>query len=151
MTFFDSQWARFYIDDTGAVERNLTAFITELRGLPGKRQLADRSAFGDGGRRYIDGQEDVPFTISGIFDDTVTTGPDAVLGPLRTHEAPVDFRYRVFTNVAGTSAGYKEYAGTCLVQNYMLQTRVGSKVTWTATLIVTGAVQVRTSETTVYV
>ena len=39
MAFFDSKVSKFLIDDTGSVQRDLSAYITEVRGLPGSRNL----------------------------------------------------------------------------------------------------------------
>ena len=93
MTFFDSNVSRFLIDDTGATQRDLSVYLTDVRGLPGPRNLNEVTALGDGGARFIPGLEDVTIVLVGIFDNTATSGPDAVLGPLRTHGSAVDFEY----------------------------------------------------------
>ena len=93
MTFFDSKVSKFRIDDTSSVQRDLSAYLTEVRGLPGPRALNEVTALGDGGARFIPGLEDIAIGLRGLFDDTAASGPDAVLGPLRTHTAAVDFEY----------------------------------------------------------
>ena len=136
MTFFDSKASAFQIDDTGSTERNLSAYITEITGLPGPRNLNEVTALGDGGAKFIPGLENVQISLSGIYDDTATTGPEAVLGPLRTHTAAVDFNY----GPKGLTSGFLKYSGTCWVMTYENQTRVGNRVEWTATLQVEGQV-----------
>ena len=136
MAFFDSKVSKFLVDDTGAVQRDLSAYITEVRGLPGLRNLNEVTALGDGGARFIPGLEDVTIALSGIFDDTATSGPDAVLGPLRTHTSAVDFEY----GPEGSSTGDVKYSGTCWMLSYELRSRVGNKVEWTAALQVEGVV-----------
>ena len=136
MAFFDSKVAKFLLDDTGGTQRDLSAYLTDVRGLPGRRELNEVTALGDGGARFIPGLEDVAIALSGIFDDTATTGPDAVLGPLRTHSAAVDFEY----GPEGSGTGDVKYSGTCWVLAYDLRSRVGNAVEWTATLQVEATV-----------
>ena len=130
MAFFDSKVSKFRIDDTGGTLRDLSAYITEVRGLPEQRALNEVTALGDSGARFIPGLEDVTVRLSGLFDDTATSGPDAVLGPLRTHASAVDFEY----GPEGSSTGDVKYSGTCWVVSYDLRSRVGNLVEWSATL-----------------
>ena len=44
MAFIDGRGSRFSIADTGGVMRDLSAYITEVRGLPGERALNDVTA-----------------------------------------------------------------------------------------------------------
>ena len=136
MTFFDSKVSKLRIDDTGAVQRDLSAYVTEVRGLPGPRALNEVTALGDSGARLIPGLEDVSIRVNGLFDDTATSGPDAVLGPLRTHTSAVDFEY----GPEGTDTGDVKYSGTCWVVTYDLRSRVGNLVEWSATFQVEGTV-----------
>ena len=136
MAFFDSKVSKFLIDDTGSVQRDMSAYITEVRGLPGHRNLNEITALGDSGAKFIPGLEDVTIALHGIFDNTATTGPDAVLGPLRTHGSAVDFEY----GPEGSSTGDVKYSGTCWVVSYELRSRVGNRVEWSALLQVEGTV-----------
>ena len=136
MAFFDSKVSKFRIDDTGAVLRDISAYITEVRGLPGPRALNEVTALGDSGARFIPGLEEVTLTLSGMFDNTATSGPDAVLGPLRTHTSAVDFEY----GPKGVATGDVKYSGTCWVLSYELRSRVGNLVEWSASLQVEGTV-----------
>ena len=65
MTFFDSKVSKFLIDDTGGTQRDLSAYITEVRGLPGRRALNEVTALGDSGARFIPGLEDVTIRLTG--------------------------------------------------------------------------------------
>ena len=136
MAFFDSKVSKFLIDDTGSVQRDLSAYITDVRGLPGPRNLNEVTALGDSGAKFIPGLEDATVALSGIFDDTATTGPDAVLGPLRTHGSAVDFEY----GPEGSGSGDVKYSGTCWVLTYELRSRVGNRVEWSAVVQVEGTV-----------
>lgn len=136
MAFFDSKASKFLIDDTGSVQRDLSAFVTDVRGLPGPRSLNEVTALGDSGAKFIPGLEDVSITLSGIFDNTATSGPDAVLGALRSHSSAVDFEY----GPEGSGSGDIKYSGTCWVLSYELRSRVGNRVEWSAALQVEGTV-----------
>ena len=136
MAFFDSKVSKLLINDTGGTQRDLSAYITDVRGLPGPRSLNEVTALGDSGARFVAGLEDVTMSLAGIFDDTATTGPDAVLGPLRTHTSAVDFEY----GPEGSASGDFKYSGTCWVLTYELRSRVGRTVEWTAALQVEGTV-----------
>ncbi len=136
MSFFDSKVSKFLIDDTGSVQRDLSAYITEVRGLPGPRHLNEVTALRDSGARFIPGLEDVTIILNGIFDNTSTSGPDAVLGPLRTHGSAVDFEH----GPEGSSTGNIKHSGTCWVLSYDLRSRVGNRVEWSAILQVESTV-----------
>ena len=136
MAFFDSRESVFQIDDTSNQLRNISAFLDEMSGLPGPRNLNDVTAMGDTGRKSIPGLEDVLITLAGHFDDTATTGPDAILGPLRTHTAELDFDY----GPEGTTSGDVKYSGKFFLTSYEIESRVGSQVRFRATIQVNGAV-----------
>ena len=136
MAFFDSRVSRFLLFDVGGASRDLSPFITDVRGLPGDRSLSEVTALGDGGARFIPGIEDVAVLLSGIFDDSEPGGPDAVLGPLRAHSSAVRFEY----GPRGAAAGSVRYSGSCWVASYRLRSRVGSRVEWAAALQVDGTV-----------
>ena len=130
MAFFDSKVSKFLIDDTGGTQRDLSAYITDIRGLPGTRALNEMTALGDDGAKFIPGLEDAAFTLSGLFDNTATSGPDAVLGPLRKHTSAVGFEY----GPEGSVAGSVKYSGTCWIVSYELRSRVWNLVEWSAAL-----------------
>ena len=136
MGFFDSRASRFLIDDVGGVRRDLSAYLTEVEGLPGGRGLAEVTALGDSAVSFVAGLEDVSIALRGVFDDAAERGSDAVLGALRTHGSAVAFEY----GPSGTGAGGLRYSGRCWVVSYELRSRIGSLVEWMATLQVEGAV-----------
>ena len=142
MALFDSKVAKFFLEDTGGTERDLSAYITEIGGLPGARALNEATALGDSGATFHPGLENVTISISGQFDDTGTTGPEAVLGPLRTHTAAVDFKYGPKGNTSGflRYAGLTSASGGCWVTEFTVDASVGSLVMWSASLQVEGVV-----------
>ena len=136
MAFIDGRGSRFRIADTGGITRDLSAYITVVRGLPGVRALNDVTALGDSGARFKPGVEQVAFTLSGIFDDTPAVGADTVLSALRYHNSATRFEYAP----SGFAAGKARYTGECWVKSYELLSRAGEPVSWQATLQVEGAV-----------
>ena len=134
MAFTDGQRSRFHIADTGGVMRDLSAYITEVSGLPGERTLNEVTALGDLGTRFKPGADVVQFTLRGLYDDTLDAGADAVLGALRCHTAATAFEYAP----AGLAVDSVRYAGDCWVRSYELLSRSGEIVSWRATLQVEG-------------
>ena len=107
MAFFDSRASRFLIDDADGVRRDLSAYLTEVGGLPGARGLTEVTALGDDGVSFVTGLEDASIALRGLFDDAEAGGPDAVLGPLRAHESAVSFEY----GPSGAKAVGPRYSG----------------------------------------
>ena len=136
MAFFDSSKSTFEIDDTGGQQRDLSQYINNVNGLPGPRALNPVTGLADAGVKRHPGIEDVPFSLAGAYDDPASSGPDAVLGPLRTHSSAVDFEY----GPQGNANGDFMYTGTCWVSDYQVVSQVGSIVSWTASLEVEGVV-----------
>ena len=113
MAFIDGRGSRFRIADTDGTARDLSAYITEVRGLPGDRSLNNVTALGDSGARFKHGGEAVSF-----------------------HNSATSFAYAP----AGFAAGNISYTGNCWVKSYELLSRAGEPVSWQATLQVEGAV-----------
>ena len=142
MAFFDSKVSVFRIDDTASTLRDLSAAITSIDGLPGPRNLNEVTALGDSGARFIPGLENVQFSLSGMYNDQAVqaspslSGPDNVLGPLRTWTSAVDFEH----GPEGGASGDVKYSGTCWVTTYEIKSTVGNIVEWSASLQVEGTV-----------
>ena len=134
MAFINGRGSRFRITDAGGTMRDLSAYIMEVRGLPGERALNEVTALGDSGARYKPGGELVSFTLRGLFDDSAVVGADAVLGALRYYDTPTRFEYAP----AGLTAGRPRYTGNCWVKSYEILSRAGEQVSWEATLQVEG-------------
>lgn len=95
-------------------------------------ETADITAFGDDDRAYIAGLEGATITASGTYDNTASTGSDAVL-----HGA---FDGSQVAWAYSPDAGTVTYSGNAFITNYTITAPVGDKVSWSATLVVTGAV-----------
>lgn len=134
MATFNSDSAYFEINDGSA--RNLTSYITSIEGIPGDAGLLDATVLGDTGAQDDGAFPDQTITIEGLYDDTATTGPEAVLGALWASKADATFAY----GPKGSTAGFLKYSGTVKVAGFDLTTRVRQKQAFRATLHVQGVV-----------
>ena len=136
MTFFDSQVSVFSLEDAAGSEQDLSTFLIEVSGLPGTRSLNEVTALGDAGSRFAPGIEGATIYLAGLYDSEAGSGPDAMLGALRTHETATAFAY----GPQGAGAGSARYSGRCWVATYEIVSRVGSQVEFEAILRVDGTV-----------
>lgn len=130
MAFVHGKGSYFAIDNTSGSLTSISAYVDSVDGLPGEVEMADVTAFGDGGHRNIPGLENGSFTASGSWDPTV----DAILGTRRS--ATATFEY----GPAGNGPGSVRYSGECWITNYTVSSSVGDKVTWSADFQVDGTV-----------
>ena len=136
MGLFDSQQSIFKIVDTGGEGRDITPYIVAVDGLPGPRELAEATTLNDSGRKYYPTLEAVVIALELLWSDDALVGSDTVLGPLRTHNAAVDFDY----GPQGNDAGDIKYYGKTWVRDYRITSRVGNMVTSRCELQVNGKV-----------
>lgn len=136
MAFTHGKDSVFKLDDSGGTLRTLSQYIDEVSGLPGGRDLAEVTAFGDAGTKSIPGLQDVGFSISGHFDSTATTGPNAVINSLRTATATASFEY----GPEGGTTGKVKFSGECWLEEYEVESSVGDKVSFSAEFKVDGTV-----------
>ena len=82
MAFFDSRVGKFFVE-----EFDLSGFTTEMA-ANSERELRDVTVLGDTGHKFIPGHHVDKISWSGLYDDTATSGSEAVLGGvLRTATA----------------------------------------------------------------
>lgn len=119
--------SEFKVDNAGGTLINLTAYVDTISGLGKEFQQLDVTTFVDTAERIIAGIEaGQEFTISGPFDDTATTGPDAVLsgrpGTLGSWE----------WHPAGTATGSRKFSGEALCLRYTVKGEVKGRVDYEA-------------------
>lgn len=140
MAKFNSRVSHFATTDSGGL-RDLTQYISEVSGLPGARDLNEVTALGDTGEKNIAGLSHAVISLSGHYDDTATTGPEAVLGPLVKNDSTPEDTARLFNyGPKGSTAGFVKYTGTVKWESFEITSRVGDVVTWTASGKVQGDV-----------
>lgn len=145
MAFFHGKNTYFSIEDLTSTERNLSTFLREVS-FPRTLDTPETTAFGSTAKSYVVGLVDSRFSISGMFDPTATTGPDAVLNAIYGQTGPTsggdsgttgfDFVY----GPAGNTATYIKYSGKAHLTSYQVQGSVSDMVAFSADFQVTGAV-----------
>lgn len=136
MAFVHGKDSVFKIDDSGGTLRTLSTYVDEVSGLPGERGLSEVTAMGDGGVKNIPGLHNGQFSISGHYDSTATTGPDAVLASLMSATATASFEY----GPEGGANGKIKYYGECWMTKYEVNSEVAEKVSFSADFQVDGTV-----------
>jgi hypothetical protein len=136
VSFVHGSGAAFKLDDSGGTLRTLTSYVDSVSGLPGGRELSAVTAFGDSGTRSIPGLQNITFSVSGHFDSTATTGPNAVINSLRAATATASFEY----GPEGGTTGKVKYSGECWLTEYTVDASVSDKVSFSATFQVDGTV-----------
>jgi hypothetical protein len=139
MGFFDSSISDFDIDRSeGGALLSIRAYITEIDGLPGGTKLNDVTAIGATSESTHPSIQSASISLSGNWDDTATTGPDAILGVV--FAAPQSQTLTFEYGPEGLDSTDIKYSGECWIEDYKAKSSVGNQVTWSATLRVTGGV-----------
>lgn len=93
----------------------------------------DTTTFGQNSKTYASGLKDSTVKLEGVYDNTVATGPGAVLRPL-LGAAAVPFLYRP----EGVGVGKAQSAVDVIVNSYEESAPVDDMITWTAELQCSG-------------
>lgn len=127
----------FEIDTTdgGSLSTGFIQYITKIGDVVVNREAKEATPFGVVDEQYIIGvmKKRDPLVIEGFYDDTATTGPDAVLniGDI-THAVT---RSTVLTLKAG-----KTVSGECWIEKYTRTLEVGEYHGYQASLRYTGTI-----------
>lgn len=96
---------------------------------------AETSTFGDTYKSHLAGLAGATIELSGNYDPTAVSGPSAVLMALIGAAAfPVEY------HPGGNTAGQREHTFNAILTSYSESSPVGDKVTFSASLLVDGAV-----------
>ena len=114
------------IDNSGGSPINMTSYVDTIESVGKEYMPLDVTTFADSAERVIAGIEaGLPISISGPFDDTATTGPDAVFGTLPG--AIVTFEYAPI----GTASGKRRFLCEVLWLSYKVSGAVKDRVSYT--------------------
>lgn len=113
---------------------DLSTYLTDIS-LDESTDTAEVSTMGDQAKEFVEGLTGGTISLSGAWDDTATTGPDAVLNGLKGAGANA-FVY----GPAGDEAGMVRYTGQAILTSYARTTPIGGAVAFTAGFQITGAV-----------
>lgn len=122
-------------DSTFSIDAvELTTYLDSIS-MPESVDVAETSTMGQEAKTYIEGMSGGTISISGRWDETATTGPDAVLAGLKGAGANA-FEY----GPAGDTAGAVIYTGQAILTGYSRTSPIGDVVAFTADFQITGAV-----------
>ena len=88
------------------------------------------TSFGDNNEAYIAGVQGFSIDISGSFDSTADS---SIAGMFDGAVVAFDFR-------PSNSSGLPKYTGNALITNYTIDSSAGDKVSFSASLLVSGAI-----------
>jgi hypothetical protein len=115
------------VDDWGGTPRDLSPYIDEIGPLGPEVVVLDVTGLNDTAPRLINGvgpgQE---LVLRGLFDDTPTTGLDAVLSGIVGRTGTVSY------GLAGHSPGQRKITGEFLCLSYRVISKVGGPVRFEA-------------------
>lgn len=119
-------------------ERDLSNFITDVT-FSQKTDDVDTTTFvstANPPKTFLLGFTEREIKLSGLFDATATTGPDAVLSADLGGSTARVWKYGPY----GSTAGNVQYTGSGYLMQYDLKGSVGSAVAFEATIKVTGSI-----------
>ena len=115
--------------------KNLTTFTTDIS-VSRDVEVAESTTMGAEAKTYMSGLSDAKISISGKWDNTATTGADAVLVGLTGGDTAVAFEF----GPEGNGSGKVKHSGSCFLTSYEVTAPIGDVVAFSAEFQVTGAV-----------
>ena len=119
----------FELDDTADALTDVSAYV-DTSALQQAIELADTTAYQDADRTYIAGLANATVPIGGPWDSVF----DAVLGTSTQRKVARGIRYRPEGDTSPS------YTAEAFIKDYSTNQPVGERVSWSATLRITGAV-----------
>lgn len=135
MAFVHGKGGVFKVDDSGGVLRTLTTYVDQWS-FSNSVDMAETTTMGSEVKTFLSGQSDATMSVSGLYDSTVTTGPDVVLQGLVGLETTATFEL----GPEGGTTGKVKYSGECFLTGYEITAAKGDAVKFTADFQVTGAI-----------
>jgi predicted secreted protein len=124
MAFVAGKDSAITIDST-----DLTSYVDSMS-LSRDINTLTVTSFGDDNEAYISGVQGFSMDISGSFD---ATADSAIAGMFDGATVTFDFR-------PNNSTGAPKYTGSALITNYTIDSSAGDKVSFSASLLVSGAI-----------
>ena len=122
-------------DSAGTTLRNITPYIKSLD-FNRSNDANDTTTKGAEGKSYRPGLTDGEIRLTGLWDDTASTGSYTVLQSLLGVEITVGFEY----GPEGNTTGMEKLSGECVLTQYDESSPVDDMVAFTATLKISGDV-----------
>lgn len=135
MAFYHGKGLALKLDNSAGTLQTMTSFVDSVN-LDNSVDMGETTTAGAEDKTYVSGQAAHDLSISGKWDDTTSTGPDAILFGLVGLETTSTFEF----GPAGSTSGKVKYTGECFLTGYKCSTPVGGVITFTADFKITGAV-----------
>lgn len=130
------RFSYFSVEDAaGTTLRNLTTYLTDVT-FSQEQDEAQTTTKGQTWETFLQGHCRATIELTGRWDNTASTGPDAVLAGLLTDSGTVGFEW----GPEGNTATDIKYSGECFLTAYEQTSPLAGIVGFTATLRVSGAV-----------
>lgn len=135
MAFYHGKGLVFKIDNAAGSLQTLTSYVDNVE-LNSSVDTGETTTAGVEDKTFVSGQAEHDLSIGGKWDDTATTGPDAVLHALIGLETSSTFEF----GPGGSTNGKVKYSGECFLVGYSRSAPIGGVVAFTADFKITGAV-----------
>lgn len=135
MAFYHGKNLAFKIDNAAGTLQALTSYVDSVD-LDNSVDMGETTTAGAEDKTFVSGQAEHDLSISGKWDDTASTGPDAILTGLIGLETTSTFEF----GPGGSASGKVKKSGECFLTGYKASAPVGGVVTFTADFKITGAV-----------
>jgi len=122
-TYFDTEVSVLKLND-GTQLQTLSAYVKELRGLPGQFKMNDITTFGSVGERPGPSIFVVHFSIEFLFNMITDVGTHTVLNAMWVNKALRAFEYYP----GGATAGNSKISGNVYLPIYEITSRVGDYI-----------------------
>lgn len=130
----------FAVEDSAASTlRNISPYVKSVD-FNRSQDANDTTTKGAEGKTYRPGLTDGEIRLTGLWDDTASTGSYTVLSSLMDLEITVGFEW----GPEGNGSGAVKYSGECVLTQYDEGSPVDDMVAFTATLRISGTVTVGT-------
>lgn len=130
----------FAVEDSAATTlRNITPYVKNVD-FNRSNDANDVTTKGAEGYTYRPGLTGGEINLTGLWDDTASTGSYTVLSSLVGIETTVGFEW----GPEGNTTGMVKYSGECVLSQYDESSPVDDMVAFTATLMISGDVTVGT-------
>lgn len=135
MSFGHGKNLKFKIDNAAGTLTDITSYVDNVD-LDGAVDMGETTTAGAENKTYVSGQADHDLSISGKFEDTASTGLDAILSGIEGLETTSTFEY----GPMGSTAGRVKKSGECFLTGYKISSPVGGVCVFTADFKISGAV-----------
>ena len=119
--FVASELSKFTMIIAGTTT-DISAYITDISGLPGKRDLSDVTTFGSVGHRWKNSLQNAEFTVNVLYSEDSTYGTNTTFGTLRASATTSSFIFYP----AGTTG--QAISGNFMIDDYTITSKVGDAV-----------------------